>query len=95
MFKCQVSYYNSLVVFLSYRTIYDSIQCESDPTAEETHEQVLLRLNTELARRKELQARLQAVLQRKRDTEAALSGKLKRFEELKHQLQALLKVILY
>lgn len=55
----------------------------------------MARLNTELARRRELQARLEAVLQRKRETEAALVGKLKRFDELKHQLQTLLKVKAY
>ena len=56
---------------------------------------MIKRLQEELAKRKELQDRLFSILQRKQETEIELENRKRKLEDLKGQLQTLLKVHLF
>ena len=56
---------------------------------------MIKRLQEELAKRKELQDRLFSILHRKQETEIELENRKRKLEDLKGQLQTLLKVHLF
>ena len=86
------------LIFLFYRNIFETIELEplesGDPLLEisDSHELMIKRLQRELGRRQELQNQLISILQKKQQTELELEKKKLKIEDLRNNLQNLLKV---